>query len=789
MSLPNVNIYQLVRLSFQNIESGASLAVDCIDRASNASSANFFPILREISGIGATISDQVPRQERGTITLINTLGTLGAERKISDLLQNHHLINREVIFYYAELSPEVEPTSISDFTEVWRAKVNDLSWANNLLRISVSQTLLSTRTITKVVTRSEFPNCPESSLGRHLPIIVGDYSEVDAVTVRSKYTISSENRIDIAYGTTLGNQFIPSGTGSDIPIVYMFNEITNRYEPITFVSGAFTPIYSQPITPSGAFHIGSVVNIWDLFQAVAYRLKPGQNVTGGEVICGVNWYLALSSGGDPNGEGQYTMTIYQNANGYPGREIAKSVCEINSPRKQFLGVFHGNNIYNFRFYLDRLVQIPIEDDLFIGLTRSDKDDNFSPFQDDGATGGGGLTPFEKYRILAADDGVDLASQSEWERVVTDQGKDHFDVWGIAVSHDLSGGSSSNYQSGLGHVQMTISMRDQDNVPDLERQNFIINSKGLRDMAGTVTGSAGSRISNVVHLFQTLMHEWTGASWASGRYSTTAFNDTWDRIVNSNSPYFVVLRGSTRGRTTQVGLLRELAYNTTASLVPLSNGQIGILFMGTDRPSTRVVEEEMARLVSIEIKASDNMVNVFQGVYSRVIVEQLPSLLSEGGFTSYTGLFDSRFNNTLADPALTNLSRSRFGDLEIGVSEFNFIGDMETMRRVASLYLRAFCLPSLITTIEVPLSVFRDLEMGSKIDVYMTGLPHEDGTTNDAQLPVNDAGTNPVEIINGHYYKRQQKYTFIIVGKTVTLGRSEQPSIRLTLLRVNQGALM
>jgi hypothetical protein len=114
MALPNINIFQLVRLSFQNIETGGSLTVDCINRASTATNASFFPILREFPNIGATILDQSPRQERGNIILENYHGSLGAERRISDLLQTHSLIERDVIFYLAELPLETEPTSISD---------------------------------------------------------------------------------------------------------------------------------------------------------------------------------------------------------------------------------------------------------------------------------------------------------------------------------------------------------------------------------------------------------------------------------------------------------------------------------------------------------------------------------------------------------------------------------------------------------------------------------------------------------------------------------------------------
>lgn len=754
------------------------MQVDCINRESTASNAAWFPILRDVTGLGASLGEQVPRAANGVVILHNNEKSLGAERRISDLLDTHTLQDREVRFYVANLPIGTDPTQTSDLTEVWRATCIDCTFDNNFLRVNFSKSVVPTRTITRTVTRDAFPDAPETSYGKHLPLIFGNFNEVDAVQVRKNYTASSENRIDIAYGTSIGNKFIPSGTGSDAPVVFFFNTITNRYEPVTFASAPATPIYSQPSTGTSA------KDFWEFYQAEAYQLRPTQNVTGGELISGVNFYLAnqADSATPPVGEGQYTCTVYANANGYPGQEIAKSVVEIGSPRIQFLGVINGAYVFTLRFYFDRLVQIPLADSVFIAFTKNDRDDLFAPFKDVGT-----LSPFEKYRIFSVDY-YDVAAgetpQTEFERVITTTNKLHFDVFGIAVTHDVSGGSSSTWQDGLGHVQLTLRMRDQDQVPDLSRESFVITSRGLKDDAsGSITGSPNSLLSSGIGCMAALRYNWDGSNWVAGA-SSTKFSATWARGG------FHTIRGSTQGRYTQVAALEELAFNSAARIVPTDEGRTAIYYMGIDRPVAGVIDDETARLVNVEVQGRSNMVNRFESVYYRRITQRIESLLNEGGFYSYQGAFDSRFDSVNVPSSILNNSIARFGSCELGVKEFNFISDLESMRTVASYYLRAFMLPQVLITFEVPFFKHGHYQIMDKVDLYFTGLPAIDGTTHDAQLPVSaDTGNNSVELTNGHYWKRQKKYRCIIMGKDVILSKNEQPTVRFFAVKVNDGALL
>ena len=770
MSSPNLNSFFLVQLNFLNIESGATLQVNCINRECTTSNADWFPILRDVTGIGAIVGEQLPRQSRGNIIIDNSPKSLGAERKLSDLFDTHSLINTEARFYLANTGLKSEPTTVGDLTEIWRGLIDSVQFGQgNNLRISFKKDFIPTRTMTRTVTRNAFPNAPESSLGRHLPLIFGNYSEVDAVIVRENYTESSENRVDIAYGTSLGNKFIPSGTGADAPILFYNNPVSQRYEPVTFATNPTTPIYSQPST------VTSDADLWELEKNIAYKLKSGQNVTGGELITGVNWYLALS--GSATGDGQYTCTIYSSANGYPAQEISKSTCEINSARKQFLGVINGVNVYNFRFYFNKLVQIPIDGELFISLSRNDADENFSPFRDFGA-----LSSFEVYRILSGNTGNDIAANEEWERVILTDSKDHFDVFGLAVTHDVSGGSSATWQDGLGHVQMTLRMRDQENVPDLSREPFIITSRGMKDDAsGTITGVPNTLLSSGVGCLACMLYAWDGSNWVV-LPTDTRFSATWARSYSHG------IIGSTQGRTTQEQILNELAYNSAAKLIPSPEGKIAIYYMGTSRDPVGILEDEDITITGVEIQGTSNIVNRFESVFYRRITQRLTSVLDEGGFRGYQGAFDSRFDAIIGDPAQVSQSVARFGRLEVGTKQFNFIGGIESMRSVASIYLMSFLFPQMIINLESPYDKNGHYQLYDVVDVYSVNLPAEEGTSSDATLPLSGTGLNSVEIINGHYFKRQKKTRCIILGKDVILQKNKTPLVRYTLARINKGSL-
>lgn len=770
MSSPSLNSFFLVQLNFLNIESGATLQVNCINRTCTTSNASWFPILKDITGIGAIVGEQLPRQSRGNIVINNSPKSLGAERKLSDLFDTYSLVNTEARFYLANTGLKTEPTVIGDLTEIWRGLIDSVQFAQgDNLRISFKKDFIPTRTMTRSVTRNAFPNAPESSLGRHLPLIFGNYSEVDAVIVRESYTESSENRIDIAYGTSLGNKFIPSGTGADAPILFYNNPISQRYEPVTFATNPTTPIYSQPSTAT------SDIDLWEKEKNIAYKLKSGQNVTGGELITGVNWYLGLS--GSATGSGQYTCTIYTSANGYPAQEISKSICEINSARKQFLGVINGVNVYNFRFYFNKLVQVPIDGEIFIALSKSDDEVNFSPFRDYGV-----LSAFEVYRILSADTGAEIAALEEWERVVLTTAKDHFDVFGLAVTHDVSGGSSSTWQDGLGHVQMTLRMRDQENVPNLSREQFIVTSRGMKDdSSGSITGVANSLLSSGVACLACMLYRWDGSNWVS-LPTDTRFSATWNR------PYTHGIRGSTQGRTTQEQILNELAYNSAAKIIPSPEGKVAIYYMGTSRAPVGILEDEDITITGVEIQGTSNIINRFESVYYRRITQRLTSVLNEGGFRGYQGAFDSRFDAIIGDPVQVNRSISRFGRLEVGTKQFNFIGDLEPMRSIASIYLMSFLFPQMIITLESPYDKNGQYQLYDVVDVYSVNLPAEDGTSSDAVLPLSGTEENSVEIINGHYFKRQKKTRCIILGKDVILQKEKTPLVKYTLARINKGSL-
>ena len=782
MALPAINFFSGVRLTLRSKKDNTTTDIDLVSTLSENKNNSWYPILLNVAGLGASVREGLPSSSRGSILIDNSLDTFAKNKRFSDLLEEYTLIEQNIKFYLSQKALDDEPDSFSDLDQIWQAQCTSLSWSrNNRLRINFSKTSIQNRTISKIITKSEFPNAPEESLGRHLPLIIGERSEVDSVIVRGNYTESSRDKIDIAYGVTFGDKYIPSGTGSDLADVKFFNSITNRFEDVTFVDDAFTEIYKQPIVPPGGLHIGSVRNIWDFFLAFAYQLKPGQNVTGGELIAGINWYLALSSTGDVNGDGQYTMTVYDEANGYPGKEIAKSTVEIGSSRIQFLGSQSGFDMYTFRFFLDRLIQIPHNQSVFVGLTRYDPDDNFLPLQDDGASGGGGISPaFEKYLRFEPD----LGRGDEWERQIRDSGRDHFDVWGVARSEGLSGGSSSNYQKGLGHVQLSLEMRTQDFVPSLENERFLISSKGMKDdSSGTITGSANSLIKQPRHVLELLMHEWNGSNWVDNLSDLTKFSNTHD-LVNGGS-FSINIQGSTQGRAVLTNVIQEIAQTSMCQIVPLRDGKLALFFYGTKRSVTASFDDERINLDSISTDGVQTVVNSARFLYARGLQTRTESLLAEGGFRQHNGSYVTNDNTPMLVKISPN-SQTLYGVRETRDEVLNWLGDEDSVIHFAGLFLTKHQSPKSQIILDIKYDNGTELEILDKINIYSDLISSITGSAQEAMFPVNTTGDDSQPITSGHYFKRGKKNTCAITGLQLVLNSQSVPVYRVTTEIVGDG---
>jgi len=739
-----------------------------------------FPLLKQVDNLGVKLGQFVPDITRGSIVLNNEAGSLGSERRFSDLLEHYTLIDQELIVEVASLPLGNDNFDDVDFSEVWRAIATDVQWNSTECRINVSRSTIPIRTMTKTVTSDVFSTAPENSLGRQLPIVFTDSTnlvDVEPVQVSAMYTTSSENRLDFAYATTLASKFVVGGILS-AGAVQMENQEGN-YQDIVPMATATTPILSFPLQAAGGSTIGSYADPPELLREIAFKLQAGQNVTAGQVIAGVDWYMMGASTTLTTDEFNFQCKIYSSANGFPENVLASDTIDETTTTKITLGSAIGDlpRSHKLRFTLNRPVIIPEGGEVFVSITRSDPTEFFAIVRWDG--NGGSLTAYEKYVKIDADDA------REWAREIKTDARETVEVFGLAISETTTGGSSSLYENGLGHATFTVKMRDQSNIPDLTQLKLLARTQGLLDdSSGTISGTPSSKLYRADWQTRMLLHQWSGSAWTESIFDATKFASTHSTAFASGRWNFKTI-GATQGRVTVRDILIDIMRNSGAKIVPIVTGGAETLALwawGGTETIAATIDDEHARLIKAEIGGIETVVNYFQAAYNRSIKGKIESLLADGSLPRYRGLLDSNTATGLDAPSdKIALSKTNWGTRPLANINYDWLADETSAKSLAAFNLRNHNEPKMLVTIAVPINKY-SLELTNVCTLKLVNLPAFYGSSHDARLPLADTEQNSLDLINGHYWKRGQSYRSQLIANELQLQQGGELS-RLLIFEV------
>lgn len=740
-----------------------------------------FPLLKQIDNLGLKVGEFLPDVSRGNVIIDNTLHSFGSERRFSDLLERYTLIEQELIVELATLNVGDDVLEDSDFGEVWRAIITNVVFNDKEVRLNVSRSAIPIRTITKQITTDVFPSAPSDSLGRHLPIVfsnTGEPIEVEPIAVTSVYTESSENRIDFAYATTLADDFVSGGISS----IEMLNA-ENQYQAISFLATVTTPILSFPLEAAGGSTDGSFEDLPELLVEVAFKLKAGQNVTAGQVITGVDWYLSGPSS-YPTDEFNIQCKIYSSANGMPENVLASdTITELDSSKVTLVSAIGDvAKPWKFRFTLNRPVIIP-DGEVFVAMSRSDVNENWLFVR----SGGNPLpiTAFEKYVRVDADD------RREWAREIKTEGRETVEVFGLAMSDVTTGGSSSLYENGLGHAVFTLKMRDQSSIPDLTDLRLVAKVIGLLDdSSGTVTGTPNELLQTPLHQARGLLHQWNGTSWVENRFDESVFSASHTAAFSSGRWEFRTA-GTTRARTTVRDLLIDIMRCCGSRIVPIVSGDDELLALwawGATSEPVATIDDEFARLIKAEVAGIETIINHFQAAFLPTIKTGAISLLADGSLAQYKAAFDSRTASNLDvhAPDIT-ASINTYGLRPLANTAFDFIASQASAKSLAAFYLRTLNRPRFTVEIAVPYNKY-DVGLMDVVNLKMVNLPAFYGTSFDARPPLAGTDENSVDVALGHYWKRSKTYRGQILGNEIRLSQGAPLERVLTINILNDLAI-
>jgi hypothetical protein len=152
--------------------------------------------------------------------------------------------------------------------------------------------------------------------------------------------------------------------------------------------------------------------------------------------------------------------------------------------------------------------------------------------------------------------------------------------------------------------------------------------------------------------------------------------------------------------------------------------------------------------------------------------------AQGEYRNYVGILDWYDGLDTRTTNLLSQSVSLFGSRELSEPTFDWIrsGSIDSSEKMAEYYAAVYALPTIIVTLDVPLSQYSDLEIFDIITLSHPGMPSFLGTTSNAVLP--DYDNDETDIGNSHYWKRAKSYRMQIEGKQINFSPTSYPTLRL-----------
>lgn len=845
----NLNTYIKVSINLLNVKDGTTKTIYLINREYD-SNIDAFPLLMDVDSLGLKLGAVLPDVTRGSITISNMYSSFGSERRFSDLLNRYTIVEREVKVWVAQIPLGKTNIQENDFNLIWKGIGTGIDFDQTRCRLSIASADIPIRVMTYVVNSDEFPDAPSSSLGKHLPIILSDSDqtvEVDALRVGQIEENATNNQLEYVYATVLGTKHlvdrIPSGSSGTSHI--LMENRSREWQRMNLLNWNSFFLGEDGTLFNDDAHSYSYNGTWAPYlREVGYKFTPGQNIEAGQVLVGVDWFLSTSITGDFYNfqPAKLICKVYSEWNNYPDELIAQDTidCEVDYATRLELqdNIGSATHIYKCKFYLNKAIIVPENSSIFIVIARNDVSDTwpngvFNPVHQDADSSNVALPSFEQYykldpngytalqrsvfeaerdaiialfnasgistterdnyinTINAELEEVDAVAQTmgEWELQVISGGKYHLHTYGLAILSTSA--SPTAYQNGLGYKGFTFIMRPQEATPDLTQLRLIANVTGLEDgPEGVITGVANGPLAYPLHQIRALMRHWNGSDWVDKQFDHNKFSDT--HAEHMTGRWGIRTTGATQGRTFLKELLQKLCQESMTRLIPYvseTDYSIGLFCYGTKRDRVAILDDENAKFISATYGGTENIINTMQIVYNRTVRSRTEEILAEGGYKQYNAMLDTDVTSVDAGVDNITISKRNYGLRPLLTTTRDFIRDESSAIASCALFLRRYLDAEKMVRIAVPYSQCPDLEGMDIVDIRFANLPAYYGSAQDAKYPMAGTEAVDVDLINGHYWKRLQKYRCAVIGNELILRRGEPLQHILTLLITNKDMLL
>lgn len=738
----------------------------------------YIPIITSVSGIGVKSSDTLPVSSRGQLVLDNAPNSYGYQRRLSDFFERYTAIDQAVTIKIAT-TPLDDLNITADLSTIWVGRV--VSHRQNFgktptLTFEISQESIARRVITKAIDSTAFPYAPESSLGQHIPVVIGNNVEVKAIPTMTG--VSPQ----YAYSTTLGSTHISGGVQS-----YYVRDRDGVYRQVSSAPSVSTAVYEYTSSGSTTRH-----QYWNEdIEEAAYRFAVGSKYIVGTVSMLFHGTgNATWSGGSGDKVGAFIFKLYAHdpigggsSAGGPGELLASAMADKTIYETSFQGATSTTFWVTASFdkavicAKDSYYWLSVSQTTNLGSTANE--DLGPPARNSSASG-------IVRAYLFTDSARGRQKEKGWRIKTTAIYDKIFKIYGVTFTDYPNPGTSGTTDAeGLGHAYFQADLNPAIDPPDgilqsapaIDELDIVVSVNGLKDDgSGTITGSASSVLTTAKHAIRALDREYNGSAWTGGRFD-------WTKLSGYHALGNRIIKGRTTGRTLLPDFISAIC-KSSASKIVQTNSSTPLAFYAwgtTSSPTVRLSQEDTV-VLGVDQRGPETIINRLGLLYDkRVRDTDIVGIRTQDGRTDYAGYLNWRYSTNALTTTLSTRSQSLYGDRVLSGPEHEWAADSATAEELAKYYLSVFAFPSVYVSVEVPYLKYSTLEIMDVILIVTPELPGYFGTASSAPLPTYGTGSqDEVDLLLGNYLVRANEYRAQIEGKEFILGETDYPRLKLDL---------
>lgn len=723
----------------------------------------YVPILDRLGEVGQSMDVFMPRETSFEISINCKPGSFGYERRFVDLLDRYALVEQPVSVYYGYADNEgQEPT----WTIQARGVMQSPRLSQDYLSIRVNNNPIQYKYLGSVIDADRFPDAPQGSYGQTIPIVFGDWAEVQPIPLDSnalnaegdpdpqRFAIASSLGIDSLDSSFLYPVHI-SGTGSYAP--------DNHYNVYAKAhSGFFREVYlpdSEKYTSidggTGGLNnrstSGASVNIFDT--SITERLYKITVPTPSPISSALELRLVSpTSGSGHNTNGEWIIKIYSHdkldgtsGSGFPvpsqvvyqasikKSDYASSIAATSTTFSVWVAFDKPMVWDTTKFQYSISIQVTESTNSALTECKAGGSGN--------TVSGWDLLPSSTGAYWQRNNSRDVIAWCFYNPLIDfDNLGDQF---GVSLVDDKGFGVHGMIIAPPQALPASIAgvLRHYNDLP------FVVSMKGIEDdYDGTITGTSRSSlyggdapINRPDHILRMLAGKGTSAlTWELSGYDTNLFSAEIGQISNPSSAYYRKISGTTKSKETLRSTMQAIAENHMLQIVPVVTSTEEVRFsclpyQAIRSPVVTLTDNDIEILSFYQLDAT-SVINDFVMRYGRTYRSD-PTNAIIGGYNFSGFQYSRRIPSYLV--SVYGQSRFLFGSKDLSRQSFDMIGDENSAATIIEAYLRVFSEPWNIVEVNVPLRYYQDLKIMDSVFIQSYKLPAFFGTSEESSFPLFD----------------------------------------------------